>query len=232
MKSRTAVIYGNVRIGKKPEIEDFVVLGKPPQGERAGELELVLGDFTILRTHTIIYAGNIIGDNFQTGDSARIREYNEIGDSVVIGAGSMVETHCIIEDNVRIHSNCYIPEHMHIEKNAWIGPGVVMVNTTHPPCPASNERKFPCVNSPLVKRRAKIGAGCVILPGVTIGEKALIGAGSVVSRDIPANSVAYGNPARVRKTIDELVCKPGLFERVYGWEENWKKRLDGKWMRR
>ena len=219
MKSRTAVIYENVRIGKNAEIEDFVVLGKPPWGKRSGELELVLGDSAVLRTHTIIYAGNTIGDYFQTGDSARIREYNQIGDSVVIGAGSIVETHCILKNNVRIHSNCYIPEYTHVEEDAWIGPAVTMVNTAHPPCPASDERGFPCLSSPLIKRRAKIGAGCVLLPGITIGEGALIGAGSVVSRDIPPNSVAYGNPAQVHKTVDELVCKPNLFEKVYGWEK-------------
>ena len=232
MRSKTAVIYENVHIGKSPEIEDYVVLGKPPRGKKEGELKLVLGDYAVLRTHTVVYAGNTIGNNFQTGDFARIREYNEIGDSVVVGAGSVVETHCILEDNVRIHSNCFIPEHTRIEEDAWIGPAVVMVNTLHPPCPASNERRFPCVCSPLIKRRAKIGAGCILLPGITIGEGALIGAGSVVNGDIPRNSVAYGNPARVRKTVDDLVCKPGLFEKVYGWEKNWKKRLNGIWMRR
>jgi len=90
--NKNVVIYENTKIGKDPIIEDFVVLGKPPRGFESGELELIIGDFPTLRCGTIIYAGNIIGNNFETGDNARIREKNKIGNRVSIGTGSIIES--------------------------------------------------------------------------------------------------------------------------------------------
>jgi acetyltransferase-like isoleucine patch superfamily enzyme len=80
-------------------------------------------------------------------------------------------------------------------------------------CPKYKE----CKGGVTVRRLVRIGAHSTLLPGVTIGENTLIGAGSVVVRDIPANSVAAGCPARVIKSIDELKCDPGFFEKPYVW---------------
>jgi len=117
--SKNVVIYENTKIGKEPIIEAFVILGKPPRGFESGELELTIGDFPTLRCGTIIYAGNVIGNNFETGDNARIREKNKIGNRVSIGAGSVIECECEIKDNARIHSNCFISEYTVIEENAF-----------------------------------------------------------------------------------------------------------------
>lgn len=224
MEKSTRVIYKNVKLGKNVTIEDYVVLGKPPRGYKAGQLKLLIGDFALLRTGTVIYAGNILGDHFQTGDHARVREFNEIGGNVSVGGGSVIEGNCKIGDNVRIHSNCFIPEYTSIEKNAWIGPGVVMINVLHPPCPAFKKMaplKGKCCRGPNVKKNAVVGARVVIFPGVIIGEEAVVGAGAVVTKNVPAKCVVTGFPAKVIKKVKDLTCPLGLYAKgeVYSWKK-------------
>jgi len=218
-------IYKNVKIGRDPIIEDFVILGKPPKGAKPGQLELIIGDYPILRAGTIIYAGNVIGDHFQTGDNARIREGNWIGDSVSIGTNTIVECGCEIGEGVRIHSNCFICEYTHIEENAWIGPCVTLTNVLHPPCPIFKKHapipEEKCCNGPVIKRNAVIGAGAIILPGIIIGENAVVGAGSVVTKDVPKDCVVAGVPAKIIKRVEELKCKLGFYKKgeVYSWRK-------------
>lgn len=218
-----SVVYENVKIGKDPSIEEFAVVGKPPAGTAAGQLELLIGDSSIIRSGTIIYAGNVIGDRFQTGDYARIREGNRIGDDVSVGGGTVVEGKCNIGNRVRIHSNCFIGEYTELEDDVWIGPGVVMTNVLHPPCPEFKKRAplkgKKCCCGPTVKKFAVIGAGAILLPGVVIGERALIGAGAIVAKDVPAGHVLSGLAARSINAVGELVCPLGLYEKgaVYKW---------------
>jgi len=221
--NKNVIIYKNVRIGKDPIIEDFIILGKPPRGSKPGQLELIIGDFPILRSGTIIYAGNSIGNNFQTGDHARIRENNRIGNTVSVGSGSVIEGGCRIEGNVRIHSNCFICEYTTIERNVWIGPGVIMTNVLHPPCPVFKEKaplwNEKCCCGPTIKENAVIGAGAIILPGVTIGEGAIVGAGAVVTEDVPPECVVAGFPAKVIKKVEDLDCLLRIYAKgeVYSW---------------
>jgi dTDP-4-amino-4,6-dideoxygalactose transaminase/carbonic anhydrase/acetyltransferase-like protein (isoleucine patch superfamily) len=103
-------IYPNVHIGKNAVIEEYVVIGVPPRGTKAGELPTIIGDDAVIRSHTVIYAGNRIGKGFQTGHHALVREENEIGDHVSIGSSSVVEHHVKMGNNVRIHSQAFVPE--------------------------------------------------------------------------------------------------------------------------
>jgi len=200
MINNSAIIHPNVKLGKNCTVEDFAIIGSPPKGHCAGELETVIGDNAVIRSHTVIYAGNIIGVNFQTGNKANIRELNEIGDNVSVGTLSVIEHHVRIGNNVRIHSLAFIPEFTVIEEGCWIGPNVVLTNAKYPNSPnAKNELK-----GVHLKKNAIIGAGCIILPGIVVGSYALIGAGSVVTKDIPDNCVVAGNPAKKINTIDNL----------------------------
>lgn len=186
--AQTAKIYPNVRLGKNVLIEDFCVIGVPFR-DYTGQ-ETTIGDNAIIRSHTVIYAGNQIGDNFQTGNKANIRELNTIGNNVSIGTLSVVEHHVIIEDNVRIHTQAFIPELTVLEKGCWIGPNVVITNAKYPNSPTTKDE----LKGVRVKQDAKIGANTTILPGVTIGRNTLIGAGSVVVKDVPDGMIVAGNP--------------------------------------
>jgi acetyltransferase-like isoleucine patch superfamily enzyme len=223
---RNFIVHDNVKIGKEPTIEDFVVLGKPPRGFRYGELKLIIGDFPILRCGTVIYAGNVIVNNFQTGDYARIRENNKIGDNVSVGTFSTIEVKCELGNQAKIHSNCFIPEYTVVEESSWIGPGVVMTNVLHPPCPVFKKHapiaEVKCCHGPIVKKKAIICAGAVILPGVVIGEKAIVGAAAVVTKDVPARSVVAGNPAKIIAKVEDLDCPLGFYDKgeIYSWMEN------------
>jgi acetyltransferase-like isoleucine patch superfamily enzyme len=193
-------IYPNVHLGEDATIGDFVVLGEPPRGKEPGELETRVGARAVIRSHTVIYAGNHIGDNFQSGHGVLIREENEIGDHVSIGSHSIVEHHVRIGNGVRLHSNVFVPEFSILEDDCWLGPNVVITNARHPRSRTVKER----LQGATIKRRAKIGANATLLPGVVVGENALVGAGAVVVEDVPANAVVVGNPARVIKSITDI----------------------------
>lgn len=204
-------IYPNVHIGSGAHIGHYVIIGEPPQGKKDGELPTIIGEKALIRSATVIYAGNRIGENFQTGHHVLIREDNEIGNNVSIGSGSVVEFSVVIEDNVRIHSGAFIPEYCVLKKGCWIGPCVVLTNVYHPLCPKAKK----CRKGATIGVGAKIGANATILPDITIGSYSLVGAGSLVTKDVPPNSVVAGNPARMIKRIDDLRCPYGLIERPY-----------------
>jgi acetyltransferase-like isoleucine patch superfamily enzyme len=179
---------------------DFVVVGEPPRGRKPGELETRIGAGAVIRSHTVIYAGNRIGHNFQTGHGVLIREENEIGDDVSIGSHSVVEHHVKIANGVRLHSNVFVPEFSVLEEGCWLGPNVVVTNARYPRSHNVKEQ----LQGATIKRRAKIGANATLLPGVVIGENALVGAGAVVVEDVPPNAVVVGNPARVVKSVTDI----------------------------
>jgi acetyltransferase-like isoleucine patch superfamily enzyme len=194
--AETAKIYPLVKIGRNVTIEDFCIIGVPFKGH-AGE-ETFIGDNAVIRSHTVIYAGTVIGNDFQTGNKANIRELNRIGNDVSIGTLTVLEHHIEIADGVRIHSQAFIPEYSVLKQGCWIGPNVVLTNAKYPRSPMVKER----LQGPVVEERAKIGANSTILPGVTVGKNALVGAGSVVAGTVEENTIVAGNPAHFIRKID------------------------------
>lgn len=196
-------IYDAVVLGENTTIEDFCIIGVPARGHNPGDIETIIGSGAHIRSHTVIYAGNRIGNAFQTGNKVNIRELNTIGDHVSIGTLSVIEHHVTIGDHVRIHSQVFVPEYSIIEAGAWLGPNVVLTNAKYPLSPDVKES----LKGPTIKKGAIIGANATILPGVVIGESSLIGAGSVVVHDVPEGAVVVGNPAKIIKYINELPYK-------------------------
>jgi len=200
MTKEFVIIYPNVRIGSDSVIEEFSIIGTPPNTKDQDKFETFIDCGAKIRTHTVIYAGNSIGRNFHTGNKANIREQCQIGDNVSIGALSVVEHHVKIGNLVRIHSQVFIPEYTIIEDNVWIGPNVVFTNSKYPNSPNSKKNLKGCY----IKKNVIIGANCTILPGITISEKAVIGAGAVVTKDVKSKTVVAGNPAKIINNIDNL----------------------------
>jgi len=152
-----------------------------------------------IRSGTIIYDGTTIGQKFVTGHNAIIRENNVIADSVLVGTNSYLGPGNIIGNNVRIHTSCFL-EGVKLEDDVIIAPHVVFTNDPYPPCKKCSEK----VGGACVGSKTVIGANTTILPGIKIGKNCLIGAGSVVTKDIPDNSVVVGNPAQRMKSIDDI----------------------------
>lgn len=196
--------YPNVHFGSGAHIGEYVIIGVPPRGKEPGELETRIGPNAVIRSHTVIYAGNAIGSNFQTGHAAMIRELNEIGDNVSIGTHSIIEHHVKIGNGVRIHSQAFIPEYSILEEGCWIGPNVVFTNALYPLAPDAKEK----LQGPMIRSGAKIGANATLLPAIVVGRNALVGAGAVVVHDVPDGKVVVGNPARITKDVADLEAYP------------------------
>lgn len=192
MISSTAIIHPGVKLGKNVVIEDFCIIGTPPRGAKPGELETVIGDDAVIRSHTVIYAGNRIGSKFQTGNKVNIRELNEIGDNVSIGTLSVVEHHVKIGNKVRIHTQVFVPEYCVLEEGCWLGPNAVLTNAKYPNQPDTKDT----LEGVTVKRGAVVGANATILPGIVLGEESLTGAGSVVAANVERGMIVAGNPAK------------------------------------
>jgi acetyltransferase-like isoleucine patch superfamily enzyme len=197
--AETAIVRDGVTLQDGFEIQDFVVIGI---GTNTSKEEIItsVGSNALIRSHSVIYFGNQIGKNFQTGHGVLIRELNKIGDSVSIGSHSVVEHHVNIGSNTRIHSNVFIPEYTFIDENVWIGPNVVCTNATYPANPNTKTN----LKGPVILQYARIGANSTILPGVKIGRNSLVGAGSVVTHDVPDGKVVAGNPAKEIRDVSEI----------------------------
>ena len=193
-------LYPNVTLGAGAIVGDYVVIGEPPRGREQGDLPTLIGARANIRSHTVIYAGNLIGDGFQTGHGALIREENEIGDDVSIGSHTIVEHHVVIKRGARLHSGVFVPEFSILEEECWLGPHVTVTNARYPRSQSVKEE----LRGAHIMARAKIGANATLLPGITIGADALVGAGAVVVDDVPPGAVVAGNPARIVKWIKDI----------------------------
>ncbi|WP_165707547.1 acyltransferase [Pectobacterium polaris] len=140
------------------------------------------------------------------GEKTNIWQFSVILKNAVIGANCNICAHTFIEndvivgDNVTIKCGVHLWDGMRIEDNVFVGPNVTFTNDKKP-----RSKKFPknFLNT-IIKKGASIGANATILPGLILGENCIVGAGSVVTRDVIPNSVVIGNPARVIKMVDDI----------------------------
>ncbi len=198
----TAIVHPNVKLGKNVVIDDFCVIGYPPKGFQSGELETVIGDNTHVRTHAIIYAGASIGNNCHISHSVFIREHTHIGDNCSVGVNSVIEHHCTLGNNIRIQAQAALCEYTILEDDAWIGPKVITTNVAHPTC----EKAKDCLNGPTIRRGAILGANVTVNPNLEVGERALIGAGSVLTKAVENGAIMFGVPAKRIGDVEAINC--------------------------
>ena len=178
------------------QLDPRAVVGELP-GRKIADLTLSIGPHAIIRSFSVIYAGSRIGAHLETGHGAVIREENRIGDDFSIWNNSTVDYGCVIGSRVRVHTGVYIAQFTVIEDDVFLAPGVMI-----------------CMRGPTIKRAARVGINATLLPEIVVGEAALVGAGAVVTRDVPARAVVVGNPARVIGTVDQLTHSRSYLERT------------------
>jgi len=161
----------------------------------------------------------VIGKSSKVWHFAVILQDVSIGENCSIGSHTEIGRGSSIDDGSRISSQVFLPPHSQIGKCVFIGPGCVFTDDKRPRVNNPNYTPHP----PVIEDHAAIGAGCVILPGIHIGHHALIGAGSVVTRDVPPNSLVYGDHARIRTTEtqsslfpDKSPFDPSQYDLPYG----------------
>lgn len=179
---------GNITIGDNPTIQDYVILGSSNDGK------IVIGNNALIRSGSIIYSGVTIGNDFKTGHNILIRENTEIGNNVLVGTYSVIDGNCKLGNNISIQTSAYITAYTTIEDDVFIGPCVVTTNDKYMVTGAK-------LKGPTIKKGAKIGANVTILPGITIGVRAIVGSGSVVTRDVLPGITVIGNPAKMMSKI-------------------------------
>ncbi len=197
----------NVQIGKDARIDKNVILGYEP-GRKIKISKAIIGKGAIIRSNTVIYSNTKIGDGLETGHCVTIREQNKIGNNLKLWNNSTIDYGCIIGNNVKIHNNVYVAQYTIIEDDVFLAPGVMIANDRHPVCAR-------CMKGPTIKKGARIGINATLMPHIIIGRNSLIGAGSVVTKDVPENSVVCGAPAKVVGKLNSLKCKAKIKGRAY-----------------
>ena len=206
----SAIVYPGTVLGTGAKILENAVVGKQPTlsprstAKREPLPPTVIGAGTIVSTGAIVFAGTTIGDRVILGDQSCVRERVQIGDDVVVGRGSLVENDTTIGAMTRIQADAYITAYSTLEEHVFIAPCVV---TTNDIWMGRTEKRFGNIRGPTIRRGARIGGGAILCPGVEVGEEAFVGAGAVVTKDVPPRVVVVGSPARVLRDVpaDELL---------------------------
>jgi acetyltransferase-like isoleucine patch superfamily enzyme len=210
----TAVVHPGTVLGAGVRVLEHAVVGKQPalsprSTAKSEPLQpAVLGDGTVVSTGAIVFAGATVGARVILGDQSCVRERVSIGDDVVLGRGSLVENDTTIGAMTRIQADAYITAYSTLEEHVFVAPCVVTTNDNYM---GRTEKRLELLMGPTIRRGARVGGGAVLCPGVEIGEDAFVGAGAVVTKDVPPRTVVVGSPARVLREVadDELLDAPG-----------------------
>jgi acetyltransferase-like isoleucine patch superfamily enzyme len=209
-----SIIHKNVRIGDRTVIGSHCELGHPVFGGE-GSQPLVIGQDSFIRSHSVFYEGSSFGDRLVTGHRVTVREGTKAGENLQIGTLSDIQGRCEIGNFVRFHSNVHVGQHSTVGDFVWIFPYVVLTNDPHPP---SNVMRGVTVGNYVA-----IATMSVLLPGVTVAEGALIGAHSSVTRDVDANMVAVGVPAKPVCKTEDIKLKDGSSRPAYPWRRHFHR---------
>jgi acetyltransferase-like isoleucine patch superfamily enzyme len=200
----TAIVYPGTVLGEGVRVLEHAVVGKQPTlgpkstAKRDPLPPTVVGDGTVISTGAVVFAGSQIGAGCIVGDQACVRERVRLDDDVVVGRGSLVENDTTIGSGTRIQAEAYVTAYSTLEQDVFIAPCVV---TTNDNFMGRTEQRKALMKGPTIRRGARVGGGAILCPGIEVGEEAFVGAGAVVTKDVPAKKVVVGNPARVLRDV-------------------------------
>jgi acetyltransferase-like isoleucine patch superfamily enzyme len=196
------IIHGGVRMRDGVVIESHAVIGQPEFGYAVGRnyggwaSKTEIGGGVIVRGGATVYGGVSLGDNTTIGHRTLLRSDVRVGANTQLAHGMSIERDCRIGNHVRCSPLSHITSSIVMEDRVFIGAGVVTINDKG--MIWRDPKKEPELIPPYFEYAAKIGSGSVIAAGVRIGRNSLIGSGSVVTHDIPADVIAFGVPAKVK----------------------------------
>jgi UDP-2-acetamido-3-amino-2,3-dideoxy-glucuronate N-acetyltransferase len=205
------VIHEGTRVGNGSFVDDGSILGRVPRSgslsrkKASKELQpLEIGKDCVISSHVILYRGTKIADEVMIGDLVSIREQNVIGEKSIIARLISMEPRTVIGKRVRTAAVTHLTSDMVIEDDAFIGSHISTTNDNKMGRGVAGIYK-----GPHIKRGARIGSNATLLPGVVIGEEAVVAAGALVSRDVPDRKIVMGVPAKVVRDVseDELLPK-------------------------
>lgn len=202
------VIHEGTRIGNSTFIDDACILGKMPRTGVISRYQapkalppLEVGSDCVIHAGVILYAGVKIGNQVLIGDLASIRHDNFIGDKTTIGRLTSTDPKVTIGSRVKVEAENHLALNTTIEDDVFVSDGVMTADNN------TMGRGGESLG-PHIKRGARIGIGAILLPGVVIGEEAVVAAGAVVTRDVPARQTVMGIPARVKNGVPEADTPP------------------------
>ncbi len=210
----SAIVYEGTVLGEGVRVLENAVIGKQPSlgssstAKRDPLPPTTIGDGTVISTGAIVFAGSTIGASCIVGDQSCIRERVVMADDCILGRGSLIENDTTIGTGTRIQAEAYITAYSSLEEDVFIAPCVV---TTNDNFMGRTEKRKSLMKGPTIRRGARIGGGVILCPGIEIGEEAFVGAGAVVTKDVPPRKLVVGSPARVLRDVndDELRANGG-----------------------
>ena len=200
----TATVYPGTVLGDGVRILEYAVVGKQPSLGAASTASreplppAELADGVVVSTGAVVFAGSTVGPRSIVGDQSCIRERVQLGENCILGRGSLIENDATVGAGTRIQAGAYITAYSTLEEDVFIAPCVVTTNDNYM---GRTEKRRDEMRGPTIRRSARIGGGAIICPGVEIGEEAFVGAGAVVTTDVPPRKLVVGNPARVLRDV-------------------------------
>jgi acetyltransferase-like isoleucine patch superfamily enzyme len=202
----SAIVYEGTVLGEGVRVLENAVVGKQPSlgskstAKRDPLPPTTVGDGTVISTGAIVFAGSSIGAGCIVGDQSCIRERVTMADDCILGRGSLIENDTTVGAGTRIQAEAYITAYSTLEEDVFIAPCVV---TTNDNFMGRTEKRKALMKGPTIRRGARVGGGAILCPGIEIGEEAFVGAGAVVTKDVPPRKLVVGSPARVLRDVDE-----------------------------
>jgi len=202
----TATVYPGTELGEGVRVLEYAVVGKQPTlgasstAKREPLPPARIGEGTVVSTGAIVFAGSTVGAGSIVGDQSCIRERVTLGENCVLGRGSLIENDTTVGAGTRIQAGAYITAYSTLEEDVFIAPCVVTTNDNYM---GRTERRRTEMRGPTIRRSARVGGGAILCPGIEVGEEAFVGAGAVVTKDVPPRMVVVGSPARVLRPVNE-----------------------------
>lgn len=194
-----ATIFPGAYIGKQPKVAG--IIQNPPK--HAGHT--VIGGGSVIGANSVIYAGTLIGQSVLIGDGATIRENCTIGEQSIVGNNCTLQNDVKLGKRVRVVDLSHITAKVEVDDEVFWSVAVVSMND-------NSMARGGALRPPAIRRGARIGGGAILLPGVVIGEEAIVGAGAVVTHDVPDGEKVMGVPARPKRLTED---ERRIWERYY-----------------